>query len=768
MPSKAQQLLGQPPNAMYQALPGQSPPKPKPKHQRSGSQPYLNYQDERVQHQHQHQHQQSSEKAPVPLSPDQIQARQPMQASQLPQSAQPQLSRAPQAMQGAQPPAGQPVFRANASSHGPSALPPSQQQPPTAAQVQHLQHMQPLGNKTQISVSSRAKNLKQQIAPPIEPRYDEVPIPQGYAAVYQGQSGLALPSAPTPQSQVQPPYPSMPGMPYQAHPQQWNNMQMGQGMMPALMPPTGVPPHMVHGGYQQYPPYQGTTPPMMTSPYAPPQQYMSGQPSITPPAVQGHMLPQSAQVPYLSQLPTQQMWQVAAQNAGPGQVQQQSSIPQQTIMSPDGVTPQQSTSFSTGQGQVAMDIPPSQQQFTVVSDDAAISPRQVNNDQQQQQHHHHHHQLHQPTPVNPQHTAVPQQAAPQSAFTVQSTPEHSQLAPPLAPGGDLVPQRQISAASQVSSLTTEAATSKGSPDAQKAQVDQSVFAPIPQPKTPRPEEQQQQHSQQQQRQEEEKEPQQYPPESPIIHRITLKDEPMPKVDTPVTATTGDNDDDIYGATPRQTPAFQSPQQQQQQQNVEHVMVSGPSQESRSEEEPDSKFAGMPSTATRTAETKPDLRVIPPSQQQSFSIEPPPVFIEQATATPKSAEPSMSPGAIARLKSTHLDDDEPPSPTESELHQTTGGDAAGKKGEGGADESAASLLHGKPVQSSAEIFEEHKRRQLVRDMEEKIAIMPTDADQDGLELAPPSRRNEEIPVMSATSYPGQEWNPYGDGFEDDEE
>lgn len=106
------------------------------------------------------------------------------------------------------------------------------------------------------------------------------------------------------------------------------------------------------------------------------------------------------------------------------------------------------------------------------------------------------------------------------------------------------------------------------------------------------------------------------------------------------------------------------------------------------------------------------------------------------------------------KSPSSSEEEPPSPTESELGKKH------KEGESGEDGKAP--VNGKPVQSSAEIFEEHKRKQLLRDMEEKIAIFPTEPQQ--LE---PKKKDDDAPKMTATSYPGQEWNPYGDGWVDDD-
>jgi len=70
----------------------------------------------------------------------------------------------------------------------------------------------------------------------------------------------------------------------------------------------------------------------------------------------------------------------------------------------------------------------------------------------------------------------------------------------------------------------------------------------------------------------------------------------------------------------------------------------------------------------------------------------------------------------------------------------------------------------------DIFEEAKRKAVLRDMEEKIPVFPTEPDVDAqqlAELAAKKKAEEERPQMSATSYPGQEWNPYGEGWEDDD-
>ncbi|KAK1830250.1 hypothetical protein QBC39DRAFT_241530, partial [Podospora conica] len=56
----------------------------------------------------------------------------------------------------------------------------------------------------------------------------------------------------------------------------------------------------------------------------------------------------------------------------------------------------------------------------------------------------------------------------------------------------------------------------------------------------------------------------------------------------------------------------------------------------------------------------------------------------------------------------------------------------------------------------DLFEQAKRQQMMREQEEKIPVFIQEDP-----VPAPKKDDEEIPQMSATSYPGQEWNPYGD-------
>lgn len=344
---------------------------------------------------------------------------------------------------------------------------------------------------------------------------------------------------------------------------------------------------------------------------------------------------------------------------------------------------------------------------------------------------------------------------PRSAFAVvKPTAGQDQLQPPQGPTGNLAPQRQLSGASEVSSLTSVPATGQVSTGAQSdhtaGQAQQQCTA-IPEESIVSSE--------------------------PAYERppVTLRDE-GPRVETPQTATSAEKDD-IYGATPKQS-AHATPVAPQTQYAVgEHVIFSEAAQEPSTE--PESKFAGpLPSRSpNRSPESNPAFRVEPPpqqqQQQQGFVVDAPPVTVEPATpSSATTATTATTPTTVAvTSKSSSPDEEgeeEPPSPTESELNRKNREASGSGSGAAPATNTTTSTASGKPVQSSQAIFEEHKRRQLARDMEEKIAIFPTEPEPLAVEQQQRRRRgDDDAPMMSATSYPGQEWNPYGDGWVDDD-
>ncbi|KAJ4422417.1 hypothetical protein N0V82_002973 [Gnomoniopsis sp. IMI 355080] len=704
MPSKAQQLLGQPPNAMYQAPADQPPPKARRSStETADSQPYVP-QEER----------QPPGKTTPPLSPDHIGA------------APATTATATQPPQTSQPDPGRPSISSLPPNNGPQRPSPPQQQ----QQQQQSTQPRPSFDKPKTGIAAaqnRAKNLKQQIAQNDQQQYAPVAIPQAYAPVYAGRA------APVP---VPAPVYAQPMMPYPAQQQQqWVHPSMMQGIVPGQMAP-----HMVQQGvYQQYPPYQGTPPPVANAGYqAPPQQYAQAQQSTPTAPNQGQIpspgMPGQQQVQQnvqqSSQQPmSQQAWE---QTQRQPETQQTPAPPQQANSLPsEQTTPVPSQTVYSPPATSTPVVPAIQQQSTVAQDAVTASPVPVNDAQTQ---------MYQPSPVKPKPSSPPNQNVPQSSFSVEAMPEQGQLQPPQSSNGDLMPQRQISGASQVSSLTTEPATNKGSPDIERAQVAQPVQTPVSD------------HSAR--------------PASPEhqLARVTLKDEPMPRTDSPATSASVDNDD-LYGATPRQSAVAA-----QEQYPVEHIIISGPVEQSPTDES-ESKFAGMPTnTVAESQSEQPGSgpKAASPAQQH-FIVDATPVINEPNSAAPDRPAPETSPvpptsaDSLERSsKPTTSPEEEPPSPTESELKPEEAKRGAEEEEEDNENGGKINTINGKPVQSSQEIFEEHKRKQLVRDMEEKIAVMPEPA------MLEPPKKIDDVPMMSATSYPGQEWNPYGDGFEEDDE
>lgn len=441
----------------------------------------------------------------------------------------------------------------------------------------------------------------------------------------------------------------------------------------------------------------------------------------------------------MSQPPVHPQFMAAA--PGPHQ-----DAPQQTV-SPSqhaGYAPsQQAAPALANTAQAAPDYsqeraaPQPQQQLSPVPDASPVIPVHMDKGGQPQ--------LHQPEAVKSEFTQTPFQAVPRSTFAVvKPQPGQDQLQPNQ--GSNLIPQRQTSGASEVSSLTSVPATNQGGSSTQSSetihQAQQQAPNVIPERIVISPE--------------------------PVYERppVTLTDDP-PKTGSPATSASGEQED-IYGATPRQS-RHVSPvqpkdyQQQQQHDAVGHTIARSPAQEPSGE--PESKFAGP--LPNRSPETKPAAKPEQSPAQQGFIVDVPPVIVEPATATTPSA-PSPGP-RVSTSKSSSPEEVEPPSPTDSELgkKRTSGSSGNANHGEDAINGGGANGANiGKPTQTSQEIFEEHKRKQLVRDMEEKIALNPTEPD--NMMLGPGGKKKgEDAPLMSATSYPGQEWNPYGDAWIDDD-
>lgn len=627
------------------------------------------------------------------------------------------------------------------TSQAPHEMPPHHQQQQQQQQQPRRPSQPPAGqtqSQTPAATSSnlRAQNVKQQMAQRApEPQYAPVPIPQGYATVHGEGMAAAKPDVmrgppygqPLPQPQA--------GMQYQGAPQQWAYPGMAPGQVTA-----GVPPHMVQQGWPQYPPYQGTPPPMIMAQHPPPQQqFMQGHHATPSPPLQGQQPP-----PHMAVQQHIPQSSVHPQFPGTAPGQQQHN-PQQTV------SPAQHADFASSQqtGPMPADVPQAglgngpqrappqtQQQLSPVPDASPVIPVSMDRGGQPQ--------IQQPEAEKAEFAQAPAQAVPRSTFAVvKPQPGQDQLQPHQ--GSNLVPQRQTSGASEVSSLTSVPATNQGGSSTQSSetihQVQQQAANVSPERIVISPE--------------------------PTYERppVTLTDDP-PKMESPAPSSSAEQDD-IYGATPRQSQhvsPVQHKEHQQQRDAVVHTVDRSPAQEPSGE--PEAKFAGP--LPDRSPETQPAAKNEPSPAQQGFVVDVPPVIIEPATATNPSA-PSPGP-RLSIPKSTSPDEIEPPSPTDSELGKKRKSDSgsASRQGEEGINGGGANgASSGKPVQSSQEIFEEHKRKQLVRDMEEKIALNPTEPDDSMMLSAGGKKKGEDAPLMSATSYPGQEWNPYGDAWIEDD-
>ncbi|GKT95145.1 hypothetical protein Ct61P_12995 [Colletotrichum tofieldiae] len=80
--------------------------------------------------------------------------------------------------------------------------------------------------------------------------------------------------------------------------------------------------------------------------------------------------------------------------------------------------------------------------------------------------------------------------------------------------------------------------------------------------------------------------------------------------------------------------------------------------------------------------------------------------------------------------------------------------------------STTLTRGKSTRAELEDTEDERKRTIRHEaQEEKILVDPYEELQSG-GVKYRKEEDPEVPQMSATSYPGQEWNPYGaGGYED---
>ncbi len=224
-----------------------------------------------------------------------------------------------------------------------------------------------------------------------------------------------------------------------------------------------------------------------------------------------------------------------------------------------------------------------------------------------------------------------------------------------------------------------------------------------------------------------------------------------------------------------------PQQQQQQQlhaqiyteEVNHAQISAPQQQQRArspQQQPQQQ-------QQQYQQLRNDVVNIPPQQQQQHADIPSTIIIS-APVEPKSAglshevtrpRPSLT-TPEPHAHASDLDDLDFDSDMESPIIQDAAIATMQQASPSTSPTRAGSTAQngGAAAKDNVAIFERAKRKaeeereaEMRLMMEEKIPVFD---DQQGGEGGNGlgGRREEERPQMSATSYPGQEWNPYGDG------
>jgi hypothetical protein len=233
------------------------------------------------------------------------------------------------------------------------------------------------------------------------------------------------------------------------------------------------------------------------------------------------------------------------------------------------------------------------------------------------------------------------------------------------------------------------------------------------------------------------------------------------------------DDNIYDATPRQS---QFPAQQQQQQQQSHAQPQPqPSDVAISQHFP-------PQQQHQPRGDVPDNTILingpvePKSAGISHDVTRPqhPTVVTTIVEPPPQHTPS-NPNLNTGHGHVHVDDEDDDdldfdtdmeSPVIQDASIATVQQASPSNS---ASPTAAAQNGGAAAKDSVAIFERAKKKaeeqreaEMRLVLEEKIPVLSTDEMEEG----GGRKKEEEVPQMSATSYPGQEWNPYGEGgFED---
>ncbi|KXX73022.1 hypothetical protein MMYC01_210655 [Madurella mycetomatis] len=597
-----------------------------------------------------------------------------------PQTMQPQPTAGP-LKQFQQPPGPQP----NAMQQGSSP-----QQPLSGPQTPLQAQQQP---KTYPPIGPQAAPPQQaprQGRPPVEPQYDQVPIPRGYGYVH-GEGRLVPAPAPLYVGPIQNavPYGLQPGqtLPAGVPQQQW-----AQGGVPSTQAPLG-----------------GTPGPQMLSRQATgPQSGSVSQTASTPQSQTPAQAQPQSQAPPPTDSTIQEREQDAAVQPSAGEqlanqgavptVQQPQPAPAAAVARAPEISPQ--PSVTPAQDQVQPRPEPTRLASAHSQESNPTPPPQVQRSSPPQTHG-------PPSPQVPRVPIQPRGQTPAESDSLSSLPsQRPGRLPLMSPSPpSLNANAGLAAPPPDSSLSPQATPGRAVSPVPSVPGDANISrdsrAVSPEPPV-------------------------QSPSSPSAH-LTPTQQRVPE-------------DNIYDATPRHS---QFPNQQQQQKPaVNTIIISGPV-------EP--KSAGPSHEATRPA----------PAPAAAATTTKPPV---EDTTTNPTMPPLIQTHHIQPSSTPEMDSDtdmESPiiaSATIATLQKSPSNSSPGGTSSPNSSSAAAA------AKDNVAIFERAKRkaeaqreaeRRLV--LEEKIPVFPSEPDE-------PGRRREEemVPQMSATSYPGQEWNPYGEG------
>lgn len=237
------------------------------------------------------------------------------------------------------------------------------------------------------------------------------------------------------------------------------------------------------------------------------------------------------------------------------------------------------------------------------------------------------------------------------------------------------------------------------------------------------------------------------------------------------------EDNLYDATPRQSqfpvqqqqPQLQSQSPPPQAQSQFPVQQQQPQFQVQSQPQPRQQYneaVNQPSF-TSPSPPPPQLVVTPHTIVINGPVEPKSAGLSHEVTRPRlgleTPEPPAQQHTSSDVDHSHDDDLDFDSDMESPIIQDA---AIATVQQASPSTSPTAQNGGLAAKDNVAIFERAKRKaEEEREAEMRLVLeekIPVFSEQDEAAAAASRRREEEKPQMSATSYPGQEWNPYGEG------